>query len=622
MEPPEIVFRVRQAIIKRQLPQTLRSLTAHSGTFRTAGTAFPQLPERTAFSETIALSIAGEAASVSAGRWPMLHGLTAETGSQPDWHHDYLAGISFGAGLPCQTLNHRSLPPGMDVRVVWEINRWSHLVRLAQDAWLRRDPETARQVVGLMASWLESNPPGTGLNWTSSLEVALRLLNLAWLDALLLAILPDRTVWENLRSRLLPAHIWWTWELRSPGSSANNHLLGELAGLLVALLRWPEGEKFSAPVASIEKILHSEILRQFAPDGGNREQALHYHFFAWEISLQALCALRQAGRSIPEDVSDRMRRAAAFWLSLEGGEESWDYGDSDDAIVVPLGGFSHAQGAWRKWISLDESEVGFWLGSTAAFARPIKPPETVQESWQIFRDSGYAVFCKGNAFLRLDASPLGYLSGAGHGHLDALHLSVWIGGMAFIIDPGTGGYYANPEERNYLASGESHNGPFAADAEYPIRRGPFLWQRHHPTPGLQLDPEGLLQAELKLGNQTVLHRQVAMQNESGSSRTLAVSDSVSGQPERLFHVRWILAPSWQLKDRTANGAIFTRDEWQVEFSTGTEWETVKVSDPRREDHGGSLVSPAFRQFEHGLLIHLTGKQDGLPHTSHWKIHGL
>lgn len=622
MEPTEIAFRIRQAVSKRRMPRTLRSLAAWSGTFAPAGSRFPRLPERMDFSETMRRGIADEAATVSSGRWPMLHGLTAETGPLPDWHRDYLAGISFGAGLPYQALNHRSLPPGMDVRVVWEINRWAHLVRLAQDAWLRRDPEAAQKVVGLIASWLESNPPGTGLNWTSSLEVALRLLNLAWLDALLLATLPDRTAWETLRNRLLPAHVWWTWEFRSPGSSANNHLLGELAGLLVALLRWPEGENFSTPATSIEKILHSEILRQFAPDGGNREQALHYHFFAWEISLQALCALRQAGRSIPEDVSDRMRRAAAFWLAVEGGEESWDYGDSDDAIVVPLGGLMNPLPAWRGWLAEGRGEPGTWLNRSADFLQPVSTPETPSHSWQIFSDSGYAVRHEKPVLLRVDASPLGYLAGAGHGHLDALHLSVWINGRAFLVDPGTGGYYANPTERSLLAAAESHNGPFVPGADYPIRKGPFLWQHHHPTPALHLDPEDLLHAELKLGKQTELRRQIAMQNEGGKARTLAVSDSASGHPERLFHVRWILAPSWQMKDRTANGATFTRDDWQVEFSAGTEWETVKVSDPRREDPGGSLVSPAFRQFEHGLLVHLAGKQDGLPHTSHWKIHGL
>ena len=33
---------------------------------------------------------------------------------------------------------------------------------------------------------------------------------------------------------------------------------------------------------------------------------------------------------------------------------------------------------------------------------------------------------------------LGYLSTAAHGHLDALHLSIWYRGIAFVIDPSTG----------------------------------------------------------------------------------------------------------------------------------------------------------------------------------------
>lgn len=620
MTASEILFRIRQAGLKKTLTRQLNKLAGSpvSPGPRGTGNPLPQKREGCLLPEPARL----EAKEILSGKWPALHGMGLEVGSAPDWHRDYLAGLSFGGGLSSLKLNHRSLPQGMDPRLVWEINRWQHLTRLAQAAWLDKDGPAAGRVVELMDSWCAANPPGTGLNWTSSLEVGIRLLNLNWIDALLRDVLPDPSSWDRLLGRILPAHTWWAWAFRSPGSSANNHLLGELAGLIVTVARWPAAARFAVPLDQLAALLYDQISRQFAADGGNREQALHYHFFAWEISLHALRSLELAGFKIPAEISGRMRGAASFWLALEGGEEAWDYGDSDDAIVVPLGGFSHAQEAWRKWMSREESEVGFWLGSTADFARPVTAPALNPGTWQIFRDSGYAVLRNDRAFLRLDASPLGYLSGAGHGHLDALHLSVWIGGMAFLVDPGTGGYYANPEERNVLASAESHNGPFAPEADYPIRRGPFLWQRHHPTPGLQLDPAGVLQAELKLGKKTVLRRQIAMQNEDGNTRTLAVSDSVSGHPGRPFHVRWILAPSWQLKDRTAHGAIFTRDEWQVEFSADSQWETVQVSDPQREDHGGALVSPAFRQFEHGLLIHLTGKQDSLPHTSHWKIHGL
>src|SRR5205814_2908837 len=108
--------------------------------------------------------------------------------------------------------------------------------------------------------------------------------------------------------------------------------------------------------------------------------------------------------------------------------------------------------------------------------------ETAAARWQIHPETGIAVQRAGDWFLRFDLSPLGYLSTAAHGHLDALHLSMWFRGKAFVIDPGTGAYYADARIRNYLASWEAHNGPRHLNSEKPRRLGPFLWADHHQRP--------------------------------------------------------------------------------------------------------------------------------------------
>jgi hypothetical protein len=54
--------------------------------------------------------------------------------------------------------------------------------------------------------------------------------------------------------------------------------------------------------------------RQFAEDGGNKEQALHYHLFSFELCWHARAALLAAGRSISPKAEDRLTLAAGFWL--------------------------------------------------------------------------------------------------------------------------------------------------------------------------------------------------------------------------------------------------------------------------------------------------------------------
>src|SRR6185436_6214193 len=102
--------------------------------------------------------------------------------------------------------------------------------------------------------------------------------------------------------------------------------------------------------------------------------------------------------------------------------------------------------------------------------------------WLIYPDSGIAVCWSGDWNLRWDLSPLGYLSTAAHGHLDALHLSLWYKEMALVIDPGTGAYYGDTRLRAHLASWIAHNGPRPVELDFPKRLGSFLWSDAHANP--------------------------------------------------------------------------------------------------------------------------------------------
>src|SRR5205814_8528523 len=105
-------------------------------------------------------------------------------------------------------------------------------------------------------------------------------------------------------------HVYYTWRYRSFGSSANNHLLGELAGLVLAIARWSSLTGLATSLDELRGIWEKEVLLQFAPDGGNREQALGYHLFSWEFCWQTQAALLAAGKHVSASVEERLKRAA------------------------------------------------------------------------------------------------------------------------------------------------------------------------------------------------------------------------------------------------------------------------------------------------------------------------
>jgi hypothetical protein len=166
-------------------------------------------------------------------------------------------GKDLATDLPASRLEYRHLTGGADIKLIWELSRWTQLTRLAMAAHVLEDRGAAECCEQWLWDWLEHNPPYRGWNWTSALEGGMRLVQLTWMDGLLAGrfeVGVGEEAWGALLARLLPMHVRFVWRQRSFGSSANNHLLGELAGLIVATVRWPRLAQWGAPLGTLKKL--------------------------------------------------------------------------------------------------------------------------------------------------------------------------------------------------------------------------------------------------------------------------------------------------------------------------------------------------------------------------------
>jgi hypothetical protein len=421
-------------------------------------------------------------------------------GTPPRWNRDPKTGIEapleFG-----KELDYRDAGRVGDIKYLWEPNRHAHLVMLAQAWALTRKAEYLDSIAEQLASWFLACPYGYGPNWASSLEVALRLLNwsCAWqlLGREAIERYPElRDQW--LKSVYQHAHFVRGW--LSLHSSANNHLIGEAAGLFIAGLAWPHWPAARGWVAAGKEILEREALAQNAPDGVNREQAVWYQQFVLDLLVTALLAGKANGQWFSADYESRIEVMMDFIASImDAGGNVPMIGDADDGhalslfpgkdfspykSLLALGAILFKRGDFKLKAGALDDRARWLLGAAAdAEFALLDIEKTRLPLRQAFPEGGYYVLgCEFDSTheIRLvaDAGPLGYRSIAAHGHADALSFTLSAAGTEFLIDPGTYAYHTQERWRQYFRGTAAHNTVRIDGLDQSVPGGKFMWLKH------------------------------------------------------------------------------------------------------------------------------------------------
>lgn len=213
-----------------------------------------------------------------------------------DWQIDFKSGYRWSERRWYRTIRFGH-EPGVDVKVPWELGRLQHLVQLAWAYIGARAkepgfeaPETyVSEFRNQVLDFLSANPPRFGVNWYSTMEVAIRAANLllafdlfrrhgARFDA---AFIGEFTAAVEAHGR----HI-----VNNPeGSEAHraNHYLAGIAGLLFIAAYLPRTPETDRWLAFAVRQLIAEVERQFTPDGANFEASTGYHRLSAEMAVYA-----------------------------------------------------------------------------------------------------------------------------------------------------------------------------------------------------------------------------------------------------------------------------------------------------------------------------------------------
>ena len=100
-------------------------------------------------------------------------------GSPIDWHFDPVSGVR-SPRLHWSRIHALDPDQVGDSKVIWEVNRHQWMLDLGQAYRLTGDEHYAREFSQNLRSWMQTNPAGIGINWSSSLEVAIRMMSWSW----------------------------------------------------------------------------------------------------------------------------------------------------------------------------------------------------------------------------------------------------------------------------------------------------------------------------------------------------------------------------------------------------------------------------------------------------------
>ncbi len=521
-------------------------------------------------------TIVKRAEKICGHRFDLLGYEDLDYGRKIDWHSDRVHGKRAPRDL-WFNIRYTDFSSLGDAKVTWELNRHQHMVTLAKAYRLTNDYRFASELIDQWRHWQRENPYPRGINWASSLEVAFRSLSWLWVYFLLEgtpAMTPEcREQW--LRAMALSGrHIE---RYLSTYFSPNTHLLGEAVALFFIGTLCPELRSSSRWKHRGWEIVLRQSERQIRPDGFYFEQSTYYHVYALDFLLHARVLASLNDMPFPPEYDRRLEQMldALAVLCRAGAPPRW--GDDDGGRVFdprrnraehlsdPLatGAVLFGRGDF-KWLAGGLREETIWLlgeQGVAEFDR-IEATQPGMSSLAL-PETGLYVMSSSERKLQavIDAGPQGALA-AGHGHADALSLTLRADEHELLGDPGTYEYVGAGTERDQFRGTAAHNTLQLDGRDQSAPKGPFAWERLANTKaenwinGKNFDLfVGSHDGYSRLDNPAIHRRWVFFRK----SKFWLVRDLMLGIGQHQLDLRWHLNPEL-FSSSPAEGRFFSSGE--------------------------------------------------------------
>lgn len=394
-------------------------------------------------------------------------------GYQPiDWHSDFKSSYRWNTKTFYRNIRFGNTK-GVDVKVPWELSRFQHLNILGQAYILTGDKKYAKEFENQIIDWIKNNPFCFGINWTCTMDVAIRASN--WLIAM--EYFADKDLFSQDFLKEFYASIYEHGKfirnhLEYQTGFTSNHLLADLAGLFFISVYCPFFKESKKWQDFSVRELSREIEKQVYSDGCNFEASTSYHRLVLEVFCYCDLLAGRAGISVPKKFKDKLKKM--FEVSLYCIKPNGmipQIGDNDNGrflifakrpilehkYLLTLAAIYYKDSSFKlPYFSFDEE--AFWIfgkkGKEIYANLPHSGEPLVSKS---FPDAGWFVIRHINDYCFISCGQNGQNGNGGHAHNDKLSFELVLNGQDIIVDPGTYVYTPYPDERNKFRSTGYHN---------------------------------------------------------------------------------------------------------------------------------------------------------------------
>jgi hypothetical protein len=403
---------------------------------------------------------------------------SVQLGAAIPWHRDVLNGYDW---RPRTFYRQVPVPyDRADMKVPWEMARCQHLVTLGMAFRASGEERYAREVVAQIDDFIAQNRPGYGINWVSTMDVAIRATSWLWAHELIAGaeVVSDEFV-TNLVASLI-AHARHIEENISvyEGGVTTNHTVADYAGLAYLGLMLPELRSSRRWADAGIDGLAECMRRHTSSDGVDYENSLAYHRLVTEMYLGALVLAERNGRSFPIAFRDSLERMVEFVIHYGRPDGLAPLvGDSDDGrwhVLADYSGweprdhrhllgpaaaiFGRADFAAATAGSSAAAEEAAWLvGPKAAGALAADPHEPIALTSRAFAAGGRYVMRHVDHYALVSADEVGTGGFGNHKHNDILGYELAVGGRPAIVDCGSYIYLRDRAARTAFRSTRAHN---------------------------------------------------------------------------------------------------------------------------------------------------------------------